>query len=108
MNIKLSAEEVRFRVTSEELQRLMTGGNLILLVPLPPSHIFRVSVRAVALGSWQFESDPTGLWLTIPQSELQELAAKLPSKEGLSCDFETGNGRVVKTWFEVDVRRKAG
>lgn len=103
MNIKLSQDTVRCRVSRAELERLLTGRAVTLTVPLPRSHVFRASVWPGAIGGWQLESDPTGLWITIPKAELQRLADSLPSKEGLRFEFETDDGKVTVR-FEVDIR----
>src|SRR5690554_628805 len=103
MNIKLSQQAVRCRVSRAELERLLTGRAVALEVPLPRSHVFRASIWPGAIGGWQLESDPTGIWITIPKSELQALADSLPSKEGVEHAFETDEA-TVKVVFEVDVR----
>ena len=54
---------------------------------------------------WQLESDPTGIWITIPKGELQALAESLPNREGVEQEFDTAEGK-VKVSFEVDVREQ--
>ena len=60
-------------------------------------------MRPAALETWQLESDPTGIWVSIPRSQLEALAKTLPSKEGIEHAFETAQGSVVVS-FEVDLR----
>lgn len=103
MNIKLSHNAIRCRVQRAELDRLLTGRAVTLEVSLPRNHVFRASVWPGAIGGWLLESDPTGIWITIPKGELQAFSERLPSKEGLEHEFETGEG-IVKVSFEVDVR----
>jgi hypothetical protein len=103
MNIKFSSDAVRCRVSRAELERLLSGRAVALEVPLPRNHVFRANVWPGAMGGWQLESDPTGIWVTIPKIELQTLAESLPSKEGLEHDFEALDG-TIKVSFEVDVR----
>jgi hypothetical protein len=105
MNIKFSDGAVRCRVSRAELDRLLTGRAVPLEVQLPRNHVFRASVWPGAMPGWQLESDPTGIWITIPKSELQTLAESLPSKEGIEQEFEASEG-TVKVSFEVDVRDK--
>lgn len=106
MNIKFSPQAIRCRVTRAELDLLLVGRAIELDVGLPRDHTFRVNVRPSALGSWQLDSDPTGIWLTIPRAALESLAASLPSKEGLEQVFPLSKGREVVVSFEVDVREK--
>jgi hypothetical protein len=103
MNIKFSNDAVRCRVSRAELDRLLSGRAVALEVPLPRNHVFRANVWPGAMGGWQLESDPTGIWVTIPKTELQTLAESLPSKEGLEHEFEAMDG-TIKVSFEVDVR----
>jgi hypothetical protein len=62
-----------------------------------------VNVRPAALETWQLESDPTGIWIAIPRSQLQALAETVPSKEGIERSFETAQGALTVT-FEVDLK----
>lgn len=103
MNVRFSDQAIRCRATSAELQQLLTGRSLALELCLPRDRKFRISVRPAALETWQLESDPTGIWLSIPRSQLQALAHSLPSKEGIEHDFATAQGSVAVK-FEVDVK----
>lgn len=103
MNIKLSADAVRCRVSRAELDRLLSGRAVALEVPLPRNHVFRASIWPGAMDAWQLESDPTGIWITIPKSALQALGESLPSKEGIEQEFDASDAK-VKVIFEVDVR----
>jgi hypothetical protein len=103
MNVRFSEQAIRCRATSAELQQLLTGRALTLELNLPRDRRFRLSVRPAALETWQLDSDPTGIWLSIPRSQLQALAETLPSKEGLERSFETAQGSVTVR-FEVDLR----
>lgn len=104
MNIKFSDDVVRCRVSRGELDRLLSGRAIGLEVPLPRNHLFRANVWPGAMGGWQLESDPTGIWITIPKTELQALAESLPNRDGIEQDFDTATDGKVKVSFEVDVR----
>lgn len=106
MKVRFSDQAIRCRVTSAELQQLLTGRAVALELCLPRDRRFRINVRPAALEAWQLDSDPTGIWVTIPRSQLQALAQSLPSKQGIEHDFETTEGSVAVT-FEVDLRKTA-
>lgn len=106
MNIKFSDAAVRCRATRAELDSLLASRAIALAVALPRHHTFRVNIRPAVLGGWLLESDPTGLWITIPRGELEALSQSLPSRSGLEKTFEVENGGSVKVSFEVDVREK--
>jgi hypothetical protein len=103
MNVRLAAESIRCRLTQDDLERLNSGRAIELLVPLPRNHTFKVNVRPSALDQWQLDSDPTGIWITLPASELKLFAQTLPSKEGIERNFAVGASS-IKVVLEVDVR----
>ena len=104
MNIKLSEGSLRLRVLRSELDTLISSRAIKLDVELPRNHTFRVNVRPAVVGGWSLESDPTGIWITIPRSELEGLSQSLPSRDGLEHAFDLSNGGEVMVSFEVDVR----
>ena len=106
MNVRFAEQSLRCRVSTAEVQTLLTGRAISLEVVLPQEHVFRLSVRPSALNHWQLASDPTGLWLSIPRAELEALAQTLPSKEGIAHNCETANGKRLEVMFEVDVKKK--
>jgi hypothetical protein len=103
MNVKFGHDGLRCRITNAELERLLSGRAVMLEVPLPRGHAFRANINLTSGAEWQFESDPTGIWISIPKSEVRVLADSLPSKEGIRKEFETAHGNVAVV-FEVDVR----
>lgn len=105
MNVRFSDRAIRCRVTADELQQLLTGRAVALELCLPRDRRFRVNVRPSALQTWQLESDPTGIWVSIPRAELEALAQTVPSKEGIEHSFETTQESVTVA-FEVDLRRE--
>jgi hypothetical protein len=104
MNVKFGRDSLRCRITNAELEQLLTGRAVTLEVPLPRGHAFRANINLTSAAAWQLDSDPTGIWISIPKAEVQALAESLPSKEGIQKEFETAQGSVAVT-FEVDVRR---
>ena len=107
MNVRFSDRALRIRVSRAEFEQLLSNRAVTLDLALPHDHSFRVSVRSGAVGGWQLDSDPTGLWLSIPHAELTALAAALPSKEGVTHTFTT-HGAEAQLAFEVDVKKPRG
>ena len=103
MNVRFSQRTIRCRATSVELEQLLTGRAISLDLSLPRDRRFRVNVRPSALETWQLESDPTGIWVSIPRAQLEAFAKTLPNKEGIERGFETAQGSVTVS-FEVDLR----
>lgn len=107
MNIRFSEGSIRCRVTQREFDVLLSSRGVELVVALPRSHAFRVNVKPGAVDGWLLDSDPTGLWITIPRTELEALAQMLPSREGIEHRFELAGGDAVTVSLEVDVRKKS-
>lgn len=108
MKLRFADQSIRCRATRAELEVLLSGRAVSLELALPRDHTFRVNVRPSALGKWQLESDPTGVWLTIPAAELQTLSESLPSREGIEQQFPLTSGGSVTVSFEVDVKDRSG
>lgn len=108
MNVKLSKGAVRVRVGQQELKTLLSSRAITLEVALPRNHVFRVNVRPAAVGGWSLESDPTGLWISIPRTVLEDFSQSLPSRDGIEHAFELTTGDQVLVSFEVDVRDRNG
>jgi hypothetical protein len=103
MNLRFDPHSIRIRVSNDEFERLHTGKSLGLEVPMPHGHAFRAKVNQSNTADWQFDSDPTGLWLSIPRAELDALAQTLPSKDGVMHGFGTHHGE-LQISLEVDVK----
>jgi hypothetical protein len=52
-------------------------------------------------GGWQLDSDPTGIWLTIPRAELEQLGQTTTFAERLIRDFPVAAGQQVQVILEA-------
>jgi len=105
MNLRFASNSIRVRVSREEFEHLRSGTPMGLEVPLPRGHIFRAKINLSSDAQWHFDSDPTGLWLSLPRNEVNALANELPSREGIGHEFETNHGQ-LEVHFEVDVKTR--
>jgi hypothetical protein len=103
----MSEGALRVRVTRAELDALLSSRAVDLHLELPRNHIFRINVRPAVIGGWRLESDPTGIWISIPRADLEALSQSLPSREGLEHAFELASDRSVQVSFEVDIREES-
>ena len=104
MNVRFSPQGVRFRITRDELEQLFSGRAVVMHVALPGQHAFQASVAPDKFGSWRLDSDPTGMWLAIPRTQLDTFAGGVPTAEGLTHSFELANGGSLELSFEVDIQ----
>lgn len=52
-------------------------------------------------GGWQLDSDPTGIWLTIPRTELELLGQTTTFAERLVREFPVSDTEHVKVVLEA-------
>ena len=105
MEVRFSGQALYCQITRSELQRLVTGRAIDLVVQLPKHHSFRMSVRPSPMGAdrggWQLDSDPTGIWLTIPRAELELLGQTTTFAERLTRDFPISDQEHVQVILEA-------
>lgn len=52
-------------------------------------------------GGWQLQSDPTGIWLTVPRTELEQLGQTETFAERLMRDFPVSEDRQIQVILEA-------
>ena len=100
MVVTFAAGAVSCRVTRTELERLLSGRAITLDVVLPREHRFRMNIRPASLNGWQLESDPTGLWLSIPRTDLE--AFQKETGTGMQRTLETSGGGSIDVRVDVE------
>lgn len=102
MNVRFSENEIRFRVSKEEFEKLSIGEHLQLeTIPMvfvaQPAKKTLEQAMVIDLSCGQVH-------LVISPEELQALAARLPSRTGIEKTLTLGMGKTVNVIFEVDVK----
>lgn len=105
MDVRFSGQSLYCQISRAELATLSSGRSVDLIVSLPKHRTFRVSVRPSAMaadrGGWALDSDPTGLWLTIPRSELEQLGQTETFAERLMRDFPVSSSQQLQVILEA-------
>jgi hypothetical protein len=105
VDVRFSGQSLYCQITRSELERLSTGRSIDLVVQLPKHHSFRMSLRPSPMsaerGGWQLDSDPTGMWLTIPRAELELLGQTTTFAERLVREFAVSDGENVQVILEA-------
>jgi len=104
MNFKFAANSIRVRISTDEFSQLRSGKTLSLEVPLTGHHVFRAKLN-LSIDQWHFDSDPTGMWVSVPRAEVEALGEALPSKDGIEHQFVTNKDDLTVS-LEVDVRKR--
>jgi hypothetical protein len=104
VDVRFSGQALYCQITRSELATLASGRSVDLIVQLPRNHTFRLSVRPSQLSAergWKLDSDPTGIWLTIPRSELELLGQTTTFAERLVRDFPVSDSEKVQVILEA-------
>ena len=105
MDVRFSGQSLFCQITRSELERLVSGLSIDLIFQLPKHRSFRVSLRPSSMsadrGGWQLDSDPTGIWLTVPRVELQMFGQTTTFAERLTRDFPASDGQHVQVILEA-------
>ncbi len=105
MNLRISEKQLRFRITRDELLKLMDGEKLESYLDLGDRQSFSYCIFTGESDTpLAFDADK-GIWrLKIAKTALAEFAVLLPSRDGIEYEAQFGSGRVMLI-LEVDVRR---
>jgi hypothetical protein len=100
MNLKISKNKLRFRITKDEL--FLLQNNKSLQENLALSHTSIAFGIAISEGAETVFEDKNSLLLKVASSDLKTLADNFPSKNGIEIVLENK----VLVSLEVDVARK--
>ncbi|MFC4309513.1 hypothetical protein ACFPN2_10525 [Steroidobacter flavus] len=105
MDVRFSGQALYCQISRAELETLSSGRSVDLIVSLPRHRSFRVSLRPSIMsadrGGWQLESDPTGIWLTIPRAELEQLGQTETFAERLMREFPVSSTQQIQVILEA-------
>ncbi len=103
MNVRFSENEIRFRVTNDEFEKVSNGEHLQLeTIPM----VFVVQPALKTLEQAMVMDLSCGqVHLVISPEEIKALEARLPSRTGIEKTLALAMGKSVDVIFEVDVKR---
>lgn len=105
MNLRISENQLRFRITQEELARLMGGEQLASSIDLGNQQFsYRVFTEESAV-PLVFSGHGGGWHLKVGNSALAAFAGGVPSREGIEHVVRLGASPITLV-LEVDVRRQ--
>lgn len=104
MNIRISKNQIKFRITKEELG-FLEEERVFLQSPLSSGskgYFVEVSGNSESL---IIEESAGNLVLSVSKKLLSELRQKLPSRDGLENEILLNN-QMVRIALEVDIKRR--
>lgn len=105
MRVQLKNQALRLRIDEPELARLLAGDSVDNATHWPDGTVSHQRVRLAEEHAWQ--RDQNGWCLRLAESAVQQLAARLPSREGLEFELAVPGGEPLHVLFDVDVRDSA-
>ncbi len=104
MNLRLSPDAVRVRLSRSELDLLLVTGEVGASTLLPPDreYTYRVVLDDDVPGLL-LDTTENGIRLRLPGTHARELAARLPSREGIAVQQTDGRGKTLDLSLEVDL-----
>lgn len=105
MRVQTRDQALRLRVDEPELARLLAGEVVDNSTNWPDARVSHQRLVLADEHGWQ--RDASGWCLRLAASAVRQLAARLPSREGLSIELPVPDGEPLQVLFDVDVRDSA-
>lgn len=102
MRVQQQQQSLRLRIDEAELAALLAGGTTGNETRWPDGHAERHQLVLAAQHGWQRSSD--GWRVALVEADVRELAARLPSRDGLQFELVVPGGATLNVLFDVDVR----
>lgn len=101
MNVRLTTDEIRFRITARELVALQAGQMLSEVIGFA-DEAFAISLTPAVLGDpTALEAGPWRLHLSVAENDIRALVDAGATKSGVEHRFGT-----VRVALEVDIRTR--
>ena len=105
MNLRISENQLRFRITQGETELLTRDGALAFSLNLGAQTVEYSMALAEIEQTLALEVKKNAWKLLIDRRDFSQFLASLPSREGIDQTV-TVNGAQIELVLEVDVRRK--
>jgi hypothetical protein len=104
MRVQLENDTIRVRIDEDELGELLDDVALLGSTAFGRAFIMRYSVDATEAATCELEGNAHEWRLLVPRTQLLELKARLPSKDGLVFDIAGHDTVATTVLFDVDVK----
>lgn len=105
MNLRISENQLRFRITQGETELLAKDGMLAFSLNLGAQNVEYAVVIADIEQTLALDVQKNAWKLLVDRKDFSQFIASLPSREGVEQTVTMG-GAQVELVLEVDVRRK--
>ena len=102
MNVRFAKNEIRFRVTHEEFERMLAGEH-VELETIPMNFIAQIAKKPLDQ-AMVLDLSCAAVHLVLSPDEVTAFRSRLPNKKGIEKQLSMGTGRTLDVAFEVDLR----
>ena len=102
MNVRLTSNDIRFRITNEELAALAAGQSVAEALAFADSTLVLSISRAADASATHLDAAPWRIHLSASREDLEALAAAGRSKRGIERRFGS-----VTVALQVDIRSRS-
>ncbi|MEW9572875.1 hypothetical protein ABQJ54_14040 [Rhodanobacter sp. Si-c] len=102
MRVQQQGQTLRLRIDEAELAKLLAGSTVENTTRWPDGCDEHQQLVLAPQHGWRRSSD--GWHVDLADAAVRELAARLPSRDGLSFELAAPDGSTLEVLFDVDVR----
>jgi hypothetical protein len=105
MRVQCQDQHLRVRIDEGELALLLAGGTVAGATAGGGAFRMRYALAVAEAGLPRLDGEAADWRLTLPAAPVRELAARLPSRDGLRFELPGADGGApLELLFDVDVR----
>lgn len=112
MNLRIEGQQLRFRISKEELKELCSGVSITQLTYFPKMRALDIDITPQNIEpALQLIFDGDCMMLAVQKQAAEDLYHALPSREGIEVKQTIDVGKTLELILEVDIRtqkRKRG
>ena len=105
MNLRIEGQQLRFRISKDELEILCSGSSITQPTLFPEMRALEIEIRPQNIEpALQLIFDGDCMMLAVQKQAVEDLYHALPSREGIEVKQTIDAGQTLKLILEVDIR----
>lgn len=104
MKFQFNDQQLRVRTNESELEQLLNGEAITSQTRFAEAFEIRVDLQLVDASVAKVSGHADHWCIDVPEAATRELAARLPTRQGLRFELATTGVEMLELLFDVDVR----
>ncbi|MCB2081288.1 MAG: hypothetical protein KDD76_01550 [Rickettsiales bacterium] len=105
MNLRIEGQQLRFRISKDELEMLCSGSDITQSTYFPKMRVLEITITPQDIEPiLQLVVDGDKIVLTVQKQAVLNLYQALPSREGIQANQTLNAKKVLELSMEVDIR----